>query len=195
MSWNILFNIIIFCCFSFFDFLCKRSCFTCTVSCSRQILFFEMWFGTCVSKCWWSKFVLLRRSYQIFLWRCAFFVSCLSRELAVYLASSTSCWVGAFLFLIIFFILFLFKIFEWFYAVQDFIWFPLCPNKVIAFPHIKVSHRPPKSTLEGRPYYTWVVTTANIVLIWLESCCRELYLLDSIWLKNLYKELSVILFL
>lgn len=86
-------------------------------------------------------------------------------------------------------------IFEWFDAVEDFIWLPLCPNKVITFPLVKVSHGPPESTFEGRPHYPRIISSANIVLIWLESSCRELYLLDSIWLKNLYKELSVIFFL
>lgn len=86
-------------------------------------------------------------------------------------------------------------ILEWLDTVEDFVWLPLCPNKVIAFPLIKVSHGPPESTLEGRPHYTWVISTTNIVLIRLESSCRELYLLDSIWLKDLYKEFSVILFL
>lgn len=79
-------------------------------------------------------------------------------------------------------------------AAENFVRFPLGPNKVVSFPLIIVSHGPPEARFEGSPYNARVVATTYVVFIWLERRSWELDLLHSIGLQDLYQEFTVIFF-
>ena len=150
--------------------------------CGGWILFFKLWFWAVVAQCRWCKFVFLWSCYQIFLRWCALFISCLSRQLAIDVASSSSWLWASFLVSIYWLLLQVLYLFPRFQTVQYLVWFPLRPYEVVVFPVVKVSHRPPKSRFQRCSHNAGIVSTSNVIFVWRKRCSRKLYFFNAIWL-------------
>ena len=181
--WSHVFLLLLFFLFALLHSTHELAVFACAVGCGRRIHFLEMLLRACVSKGRRGKFVLFWSGDQVFFWRCAFFVGDLGWKLTVNM-TTCSCWLRASFLVSAISLLFLLELLDFlpgFDAVQYFIWFPLRPYKIIIFPVVVVTHRPPESGLQGCSHDSWIISSSNIIFIGCERCRWKLNLFYTIW--------------
>lgn len=188
-------HVLLFLFFLVFGFLSSTdnfAVFCCAVVRCRWMLLPELKLWARITKRCRSQLVFLGSGDKIFLWRSALLVGGLGGQLAVDVPSSGRLW--ALLFILIFLFLFL-DLFMGLDATEDLVWLPLSPYEVVVFPVVVVTHGPPEPRFESCSDDPWVVSSADIVLIWSERSIGKLYLFDSIGLQNFHQEFPVVFLL
>ena len=78
--------------------------------------------------------------------------------------------------------------------VENFVGFPLSPDKVVVLPVIIVPHAPPEPRFECSSHNARVIASPDVVFIGCKTRIRPRHLLNTIALEDLDQELTIVLF-